>query len=362
MSDALASLLRNSTNAYKDLWIAQSRDSFGTEPKQEVVSQHLGYWDAIVRAVESNDFTELLGMAREAGAYQFSLGLDVAHAVQRTVEATNAIEIALLEANPDHASPLKVIGEIADLRSMLVMGVVAGYDHAAAKFEKAKPTRPKEQLRATLLQNPSRYTTVALRQGEEIGPLYDQEMRFYSVESGKLRIYNLLPSGRTITVSILSENDAFFQWRARSSSLSCICAEAMQTSKVFSLAEHELTELLKSAPTVVVDVISNFAQRLTESHVLIKELMDTSMNLRLYRTLLDLAREFGKTSNGSNAVLLDVQLTHQRLADMVGSNRVTVTRKLLELQKRGVVAGRGNGSIEILDVEALRMLSASADA
>ena len=108
------------------------------------------------------------------------------------------------------------------------------------------------------------------------------------------------------------------------------------------------------------DVISNFARRLTESQVLIEDLMNSSINLRLYRTLLELAREFGSGANSQNSVLIELPLTHQRLADMVGSNRVTVTRKLLELQKRGLIAARGSGSIEILDLEALQSLTVNA--
>ena len=84
-------------------------------------------------------------------------------------------------------------------------------------------------------------------------------------------------------------------------------------------------------------------------------------NLRLYRTLLELAREFGRSPDGRKSVVIDMPLTHQRLADMIGSNRVTVTRKLLELQKRGVIAARGNGSIEILDLDALNRLTVHDD-
>jgi CRP-like cAMP-binding protein len=355
----LVDLLRNSREAYKNLWITQSRENFATEPKDEVVEQHLGYWEAIVRAVDGNDFTELLGMAREAGAYQSSVGLDLAQAVHRTVEATNMIEIALLDANAGDPASLTVIGELADLRSMLVMAVVAGYDDAAAKAQRSKPKGAAEHLRDALHKRAGRYTAIDLRAGAEIGPLYDHELRFYAVETGKIRVYNLLPSGRTATLFILSENDSFFQWRASASGLSCVCAEAMQPSRVLSLSEADLVDLLGVVPAAVVEVVSNFAQRLTESHVLIAELMDQSMNLRLYRMLLDLARDFGH-ANGGNAVLLDVPLTHQRLADMIGSNRVTITRKLLELQKRGLVAGRGSGSIEILDLEALRNLATAA--
>jgi CRP/FNR family transcriptional regulator len=360
-SKALVEMLRKSTQVYQNLWIAQSRTDFATEPKKEVVSQHLGYWDAIIRAVDGNEFSELTRMAREAGAYQCSSGMDLADAVRRTVEATNLIEMALLEANSDEPS-LEVIGEVAELRSMLVMAVVAGYNEALTKAAKTPEEPSTRRLREALLRNPGKYATIALKTGEEIGPLYDQEMRFYAVESGKLRLYNLLPSGRTITLSILSEGDVFFQWRAEAVGLSCICAESMQPSRAIGVSERELVQLLGGEPAAAVDIISNFARRLTESQVLIEDLMNNSVNLRLYRTLLELAREFGIKSSDGKAVVIDMPLTHQRLADMIGSNRVTVTRKLLELQRRGMIAARGTGSIEIVDLAAFERLTLTPDA
>ncbi len=336
----------------------QSRTSFATEPKSEVVSQHHAYWDAIVRAVDADEFSELLKLAREAGRYQFASGIDLSSAVRRTVEATNTIEIALLEANRDEADALEMIGEIADLRSMIVMAVVAGYNGAIGASRKEPPSQ--DRLRAALLRAPAKYALAKLATGEEIGPLYDQEMRFYAIESGKLRLYNLLPNGRTITISILGEGDVFFQWRSQTGSLSCVCAEAMQPSKVIAVSKEDLVELLGAQPAAAVDVIGNFARRLTESQAIIEELMNNSVNLRLYRTLLELGREFGRPAERAGAILIDVPLTHQRLADMIGSNRVTVTRKLIELQKRGVIAARGSGSIEIVDSEALSRLVAQA--
>jgi CRP/FNR family cyclic AMP-dependent transcriptional regulator len=356
----LADMLRKSTPVYRDLWIEQSRTDFKTEPKAEVVNQHLGYWDAIVQAVDTDEFTELMGFARDAGRYQSMMGLDLSGAVRRTVEATNMIEIALLEANRGEASPIDIISEVANLRSMIVMAVVSGYNTAPAAAAE-RPVKSREQLRATLMRSPEKYSARTYKSGEEIGPLYDQEMRFYAIETGKMRLYNLLPNGRTITLSILSEGDVFFQWRSQSGGLSCICAEAMQPSRVISVPEKDLIDLLASQPTAAVDVIGNFARRLTESQVIIEELMNNSVNVRLYRTLVDLGREFGRNGGSKNAVVIDMQLTHQRLADMIGSNRVTVTRKLIDLQKRGVIANRGTGSIEILDLEALNRLTLEAN-
>jgi CRP-like cAMP-binding protein len=361
MSKALASMLRKSRTSYSELWQERSRTGFATEPGGEVVAQHFGYWDAIIDAAENGETEALMGFAREAGRYQFHKGMALEDAIRRTVAATNTIEIALLNVGGDELTPSELISEVGDLRSMIVMAVVDGYREALAESEARPAERPGERLRAVLARDPNKRAPIALAPGAEIGPLYDQELRFYVVDTGKMRLYNLLPNGRTVTLSILSEGDVFFQWRTQDTSLSCICAEAMQRSTVLAIAEKELIELLGAQPSAAIDIITNFARRLTESQVLIEDLMANSVNLRLYRTLSELGREFGQNVGGNGSLLIKLPLTHQRLADIIGSNRVTVTRKLHELQRRGIVAARGAGSIEILDPAKLAGLVASSD-
>ena len=325
------------------------------------MAQHFGYWDAIIDAAENGETEALMGFAREAGRYQFFKGMALDEAIRRTVAATNTIEIALLNASADELTPRELIAEVGELRTMIVMAVVEGYREALAEAEARPPDRPGERLRGVLMRDVGKRSSIALAAGAEIGPLYDQELRFYVIESGKVRLYNLLPNGRTVTLSILSEGDVFFQWRTQATSLSCICAEAMQRSTVLAVAEKDLVELLGAQPTAAIDIITNFARRLTESQVLIEDLMANGVNLRLYRTLSELARQFGQQAAGNGSVIIDLPLTHQRLADMIGSNRVTVTRKLHELQRRGIVKARGAGSIEVLDPAGLEALVTTGD-
>jgi CRP/FNR family transcriptional regulator len=131
----------------------------------------------------------------------------------------------------------------------------------------------------------------------------------------------------------------------------------MGPSRIVSANESEMTQIVSAQPTAALDVITNFAQRLTESQVLIEDLLNNSVNLRLYRTLLELAKQFGKPDGV--ATIIDFPLTHQRLADMIGSNRVTVTRKLHDLQERGVVETRRNSTIVLLDAAAISALAES---
>ncbi len=361
VSALLAEMLRKATAVYNDRWVAQTITGYKTTPRDETVAQHNVYWLAIARAAETSQYDEILANARAAGRFQSAQGFGLADAVGRTIEATNMIEIALLEASDGTVPAMEIINEIADLRSMIAMAVAEGYkeDQDERKPSPAIPTPDaKEKLREIMRRRASSFTTTELAAGDEVPPLYEGGMQFHFVDSGKLRLYNLLPNGRCITLSILAAGDVFLQWRAESQSLSCLCAEAMSASRVITANEADMASIIAAQPVAAVDVISNFARRLTESQVLIEDLLNNSVNLRLYRTLLELAKQFGREEPGG-AHVIDYPLTHQRLADMIGSNRVTVTRKLQELQERGIVDARKNATIALRDTDALAKLAAA---
>jgi len=356
VSAALAELLRKSTSTYNDRWVAQSASNFNTTPRPEMVAQHHQWWAAIVHAVETSEFEELLEYGREAGRFQSRQGYDLSDAVRRTVEATNLIELALLETAGDLPS-MDIATELATLRSMLVMAVAEGYTQDQnARIERRTPdVIAVEKLRDLILRQSTPRNTVALVSGGEIPPLYDAGMLFHFIDYGKLRLYNLLPNGRAITLSILGPGDVFLQWRAGSQSLSCLCGEAMQPSRIVTVDQETIAGVVAQQPMAALDIMTNFARRLTESQVLIEDLMNNSINLRLYRTLLELLKQFGRDDKG--ATLIDYPLTHQRLADMIGSNRVTVTRKLTELQTRGIIESRKGATIAVRRVDALQALA-----
>ncbi len=351
-------MLRKSTQTYNERWIDATKTDYNTTPDHSVVAQHNLYWNAIVRAVETADFDELMGFARDAGRFQSSKGFDLSDAIGRTIEATNMIEIALLEANAGAIPQIEIINEIADLRSMIAMAVADGYkDDQDTKRDSAVERDNKERLRAVMVRKATSFAVSELAAGDEISPLYDDGMKFHFVDTGTLRLYNLLPNGRCITLSILGPGDVFLQWRTESQSLSCLCAESLHASRIISANERQIAEIVSAQPTAALEVITNFARRLTESQVLIEDLLNNSVNLRLYRTLLELAKQFGKPEG--DLQVIDYPLTHQRLADMIGSNRVTVTRKLHELQERGILEARKNASIALRDMHALAKLAES---
>jgi CRP/FNR family transcriptional regulator len=303
---------------------------------------------------EEPQYDRLMAAARAIGRDHAEDGRDLADAVRAAVQATNTIELGLLEANEGDVAALTVVNAVAELRSMILMGVAEGYD-LRGETRSAQGAQARDALRAGLVRDRARYTTLRLAQGDEIEPLYTAASRFFFVVSGRLRIYNLLPNGRMVTLAMIGPDDVFLQWRAEDQSLSCICAEAPAPADVIAVDERDLADLLAAHPAAAVDAMAGFARRITASQALIEDLMNDSVDLRLYRTLLEYAHEFGRADG--EAVVIDVPLTHQRLADMIGSNRVTITRKLQELQNARIIETRRNSTIALLERAALERMA-----
>lgn len=60
------------------------------------------------------------------------------------------------------------------------------------------------------------------------------------------------------------------------------------------------------------------------------------VHLRLQKFLIWLAHKFGRP--GSKGVPIDLLLTHQEIAEIIGTSRVTVTRLMDQLERSGAIA------------------------
>jgi CRP-like cAMP-binding protein len=60
------------------------------------------------------------------------------------------------------------------------------------------------------------------------------------------------------------------------------------------------------------------------------------MHSRLQQILVWLAQKFGREVNSGR--LIDLRLTHQAIAEVIGTTRVTVTRLLNQFEREGVIS------------------------
>jgi CRP/FNR family transcriptional regulator len=161
-----------------------------------------------------------------------------------------------------------------------------------------------------------------------------------------VRLYKVLPDGRSINLGLLGPNTVFTQEDTYDGIASGAVAEALVDSALAVVESDALASIIAESPELAAAVVNGMSRRLTELQTLVEHLLVRDSAVRLATTLINLAARFGRpTADGMTAIALP--LTHQGLASMIGSNRVTVTRKLLELQEGGYVRSLGRNALAV---------------
>ncbi len=189
-------------------------------------------------------------------------------------------------------------------------------------------------------------TTAMYRRGEEIFTPGTGEGLVYIVRSGCIRLFKTLSDGRSITVGLLGPSTIFVQEDSSDGLATGATAEAIVASTLSIVETGDLAKLISASPDLASAVVRGLTRRLTDLQTLVEHLLVRDTSVRLSVTLLSLASKFGRPAKGGLEEIT-LPLTHQGLANMIGSNRVTVTRKLLELQRDGAVKSLGRNILAV---------------
>jgi CRP/FNR family transcriptional regulator len=113
-------------------------------------------------------------------------------------------------------------------------------------------------------------------------------------------------------------------------------------------------ESLKDNPEPVMDLLHVFIDRLKYTETKLEGFIITDVTSRVAYFLADVATRFCGCEFESCE--LPLPLTHQRIAEFVGSFRETVTVAMNKLQKLGVLKDQ-RGKITILDLAELKKIA-----
>jgi len=158
----------------------------------------------------------------------------------------------------------------------------------------------------------------------------------YVLKKGTVRVFKLSPDGKMITLDILKDGDIFGAMSAIKGGTAGAYAETLEDSYICAIRQKDLSGIIKEIPELAVSLIEKINQKLKEAEDRIADLVFRDVPDRIASILLKLADQFGK--NSGTGVEISVKLTHQELADMVGSSRETVTIVLNEFKEDKVVS------------------------
>jgi CRP-like cAMP-binding protein len=189
---------------------------------------------------------------------------------------------------------------------------------------------------------------------EDIFAEGDQPEWFYIVASGKIKITKLSHEGKEIILEIISPTDIFggvavirgFPYPAN--------AVAMEDSEVLKISRRNLMRLVDRFPNLMYCIALQLGDRMKSSYDSLKNIALERVEARIAALLLKLANKVGvETKNG---LLIDMRLTKQDIADMVGTTVETSIRTFSKFKKEGLVAD-SDGKFIIKDREGLTELS-----
>jgi len=153
---------------------------------------------------------------------------------------------------------------------------------------------------------------------------------------GRVKIRTLTADGRETILVFVEPGELFGELALVDAAPRDEHAEAVQDSRLLAIPRDELLGLIARRPDVALSVTKLLGLRLRRVENRLKNVLFRSTRERLVALLLELVGSHGKAVPGGWEV--GVKLTHQDLANLIGSSRESVTLTLGRLQRDGLIA------------------------
>lgn len=150
----------------------------------------------------------------------------------------------------------------------------------------------------------------------------------WQVCRGIVQLSQLTLSGDEILLGWAQQNTFFGRW------LSHIDAYHAKALSEVHLRWYSLAEI-ENSPRLAQMMLTQMGRRMRQTEALLAISGVRRVEDRLHQLLELLKQEIGESTDGG--VRLQVRLTHQNLADVINTTRVTITRLLGDFQRRGIV-------------------------
>ena len=166
----------------------------------------------------------------------------------------------------------------------------------------------------------------------------DPAERVYFLSKGAVKLSRVYEAGEEITVALLRENSVFGVLSLITGDRSdrFYHAVAFTPVELMSLQADQVGAALKEHPELSSIMLRGLSSRILQTEMMIETLAHRDMGSRLVSFLLILCRDFGIP--GETGITVDLKLSHQAIAEAIGSTRVTVTRLLGDLREQDMIS------------------------
>lgn len=157
----------------------------------------------------------------------------------------------------------------------------------------------------------------------------------YLLSKGRAKIYQLSPSGKEVILWFCFSGEMFGMAEVCHRGQREVYARACSATEVIKVSQQAFKEFLAKHSDAAMLTIDLLSCRMRVLGDMLLNLTSDDVMSRLIKLLTRLCHRYGRPE-GEN-IILDIPLTHQEIADMIGASRQTVSSSLSELRKRGLL-------------------------
>ena len=158
----------------------------------------------------------------------------------------------------------------------------------------------------------------------------------YLLRSGKVKIQQLSPTGREVILWFCLAGEIFGLSEIARGGERGVNAQACEESELLAVPREHFRSFLARHPGAALLAMQVLSSRMRVLGEIFVNLVSDDVNTRIAKLIVRLAAHYG-TRVGKD-IVLNIPLTHQEIADMVGTSRQTVTSSFSALNRQGVLS------------------------
>lgn len=159
----------------------------------------------------------------------------------------------------------------------------------------------------------------------------------YVIREGRVKVTKASEDGREKIMNFLEAGAFFGDMALLGNETRSASVKTLEESMLLALSRRDFIDLLRQSPDLALAVIEELANRLRETNEQARSLSFQGVEERTRNLFERIARP--ESAPGGRR--MTPSLTHQQIADMVGTSRETVTRAIKQLKEGGWLSQEG---------------------
>jgi len=159
----------------------------------------------------------------------------------------------------------------------------------------------------------------------------------YVLREGRVKVTKLADEGREKILGFIDEGGFFGEMALIDRAPRVASVKTLKPVRLLALSRNDFLSVLRKSPDLAMGVIQELTRRLREVDEQASSLSFQRVKERAKGVFQRLAREPAEAEGRSTTPAL----THQQIADMIGTSRETVTRVVKELKQDGWLQQEG---------------------